>query len=154
MKITIQEGFNKEELQFAKWDFGFMGKALDDRGESALEFTKNNCTKALLVDYNPDEMEICIDQKKYIVDYLDDYFKLLKGKNILIESTTLNFSEILLLLAGAKNICSKITILYLEPKSYERKRTSTLVDRRQFELSGETPVYKPIPGFAGLLNQD
>lgn len=154
MLIFTQEGDFSKDLRFTEWDIGFVGSALDDRGEGAIDFLRDNCEKLIEVNYDPVEMELAIGEKSYIVDDLDTYFETIGNKRVVIESTTLNFSEILLLLSGIKSVVGHATVLYIEPKSYERKRTVTFVEKRQFELSGETPVYKPIPGFAGLLNED
>ena len=120
MLIFTQEGDCSKDLKFTKWDIGFVGSALDDRGEGAIEFLRDNCEKLIEVNYDPVEMELSIGEKSYIVDDLETYFETIGKKKVVIESTTLNFSEILLLLPGIKSAVGHATVLYVEPKNYER----------------------------------
>ncbi len=143
----MQEKEEKSLLNFNKWDLGFFGLPIDDRGKEANIFINDNCADLISLNYNADEMTLKVDDDDCLIDELDDKFKFIENKRVLIEATTLTFAEILLTIKQAKMHSCEITILYLEPVSYSKKRTELRVHKREFELSDNTPGYKPIPGF-------
>lgn len=154
MVLKMQEADLKDGLDFTKWDFSFVGESVDDRGDCALKFAEENSGKKLTVLYDASEMELSVGKKSFIIDELEEQFKFLQDKKVLLEATTLNFAEILLLLKQMRGKCSEIGISYLEPKHYSKRRTDLIIHRREYELSGETLGYKPIPGFTGYSFHD
>lgn len=147
MKLVMQEKDVKEHLVFEKWDFGFFGLPIDDRGNEASQFINDNCDKLVSLNYDANEMTLKLDNIDCLIDELDEKFNFIKNKRILIEATTLTFAEILLTIKQAKIHSCNLTVLYLEPVSYSQKRTEFRVHKREFELSASTPGYKPIPDF-------
>lgn len=147
MKLVMQEKDVKEHLKYEKWDFGFFGLPIDDRGNEANQFIKDNCANLISLSYDSDEMTLKLDDVDCLIDELDDKFKFIENRKVLIEATTLTFAEILLTIKQAKIHNCYLTVLYLEPVSYSKKRTEFRVHKREFELSDNTPGYKPIPGF-------
>lgn len=147
MILKLQESNNESDISYAKWDLAFIGEPIDDRGKAAIEFALKNSKENILTEYNADEMSLKFADKLVMIDDLDEEFRFIENKRILIESTTVNFVELLLILKQVKNHKCKISILYLEPKSYSKKRAPLIVHRREFELSEETPGFYPIPGF-------
>lgn len=147
MNLTLQESLTKDELVHNIWDFAFIGESIDDRGAEAIEFGKVNSKNLITLKYDAEEMILHYDDKESSIDDIDDDFTFLNGKSILIESTTTNFVELLLILRQAKINNCKISILYLEPMSYVKNRAPLIVHRREFELSEETPGFYPVPIF-------
>lgn len=154
MILYMQEAENFNTLDFGKWDFAFIGDSVDDRGDEAFSFSQNNSSKIIQLVYNANDMELSFDDKAIMIDDLEEEFDFIQNKKVLIEATTLNFAELLLLLKHIKLKASNISILYLEPKSYTRINTEPIIHRREFELSGETLGYIPIPGFSGFSLED
>jgi hypothetical protein len=151
MNLQLQESSNKNDLNHDKWDFAFIGEKLDDRGDQAIKFGDLHSTKLIIVKYSAEEMVLSFDGKDSSIDDIEDDFKFLQNKKILIESTTVNFVELLLILQQAKINNCHTAILYLEPKSYSKKRTSLIVHRREFELSEQTLGFYPVPGFVNTF---
>ena len=147
MKLSLQESEFKEDLIHNNWDYSFIGESLDDRGVEAIEFCKNNSKRSIVLRYESEDMILHYNEKISSIDDNDDDFEFLKDKKILIESTTTNFVELLLILKQAKLHNCRTSILYLEPVSYVKKRASLIIHRREFELSDETPGFYPVPGF-------
>jgi len=157
MKLLMQEF---EELpdnnlgQNLIWDIGFFGRALDERGNTATTFVTERCSKVMTIHYDAENMGLEIDGEVIDVDDLESAFEFIKEKNLIIEATTLSFPEILLLLKHIKEHALGITIIYLEPNSYSRKRFEPVIDRREYELSKEYLGYIPIPGFSGSFSEE
>ena len=78
------------------------------------------------------------------------------GKTILIDSTTLNFAEILILTQALKDLkVDKVSIIYVEPVKYNRKSKSRdILHQRDFELSESIVGYEAIPGHALLVTSE
>ncbi|MER3374800.1 MAG: hypothetical protein RIM83_09220 [Allomuricauda sp.] len=150
----MQEEIDSSKLSFDRWDISFVGKPLDDRGDEATTFIKENSKEVIEIKYNAYEMTFKYGSKTVLIDDLDDVFTFLQSKNILIEATTMSFAELLLLLKQAKINDCDISILYLEPRSYAQIRTPLIIHRREFELSQETPGFFPIPGFIKSYSPD
>jgi len=150
----MQEEEDSSKLLFEKWDISFVGIPLDDRGNVANSFIEINSEKVIEVKYDAYEMALMVDGKLALIDDLDEFFSFIEKKRILIESTTMSFAEMLLILKQTKQYDCDISILYLEPKSYSQIRTPLIIHRREFELSHETPGFFPIPGFIKSYSDD
>jgi hypothetical protein len=150
----MQEQKDKSKLIFKKWDYAFTGLAIDDRGEEANDFIINNSTEVIEVKYEANEMVLKIKEKLINIDDLYEEFKFVENKRILIEATSLTFAEILLIINEVEDKNCELSILYLEPVSYSKKRTELIVHRREYELTGENLGFIPIPGFINALSED
>lgn len=128
----------------------FHGDNLDDRGDLSLETLNQKAIKLLNIKYDEDDFRVKIkdmDSLSY-EEYLL-FFKSLSYENIIIESTTLGFVEILYLLKGIKlnsNI-KNIQIIYFEPQEYKFKNNS-ITTYNDFQLSDRFKTFPPIPGFS------
>lgn len=154
MTLLMHEHSGAPTDKAYQWDFAFIGLSLDDRGNIATKFIKNSSSVIEKVKYDAEEMQLHIGNDKHDIDDLDDKFEFVQDQKVLIEATTLSFSEILLILKHIEDKNALITILYLEPESYSRKRDEPIIHRREFELSGENLGYIPIPGFTSSFSED
>jgi len=154
MQIAIQEEEKEINLSFEDYDYIFIGRSIDDRGDKAIEYVKNHLNgSTIILQYLSIEMQLKIGQRPIHLDDLDTEMKMIKSKSILLEATTLNFTEILLVLDQAKKLDCFVSLLYLEPKSYSKPR-GELIHKRDFSLSVESPGFIPIPGFTNLFKSE
>jgi len=151
MNLSLQESSEGFALDHGPWDFAFIGEKLDERGGQAIAFGTSHSTKLIRVKYNAEDMILSFGDKDSSIDEIEDDFKFLQNKKILIESTTVNFVELLLVLQQAKINGCETSILYLEPKSYSKRRMPEIVHRREFELSEQTLGFYPVPGFVNTF---
>jgi len=144
-----------DSLQFDKWDTAIIGPIVDDRGAAAGEFATKNSQCVHTLAYNPRALEIIFDQKPYVAEDVHKVIEAFASGRILLETTTLRFTEILLFLQGMKRLrFPNISMLYLEPEWYYRHRRDHVLDRRKFELSDEVDVFSGVPGSLMRLRQD
>lgn len=157
MIINVQEQEDKQSLiPEYKWDLAFSTKSLDQRGIEAIQFLNENSLENYDIEYDPQEMELIINEERINIDKVDDKLNFLKEKKIVVDATTLSFAEILIITKFTITNNIWLDILYLEPKSYSRKRTEVLgkLHSREFELSMVTAGFIPIPGYTNSLYGD
>lgn len=156
MKIKIREESNINKIKpDLNWDYSFYQKSFDQRGIEATEFIKKHSDICLEIEYNYEDMVVSIDGRLTNIDEIDSKLSFLNGKSVILEATTLSFVELLLLIKFTVSNDITVDILYLEPKSYSKKRTESggMLHSREFELSGITPGFIPIPGFTNSFGQ-
>jgi hypothetical protein len=107
-----------------------------------------------LIRYSPESLQVNVDTTSVVVDeFATAIAPLLKGR-LLLESTTLGLAEIVLCCKALRTLgYDAFDIAYVEPKDYHSPRRQLLLHRRDFELSGEVPGYRAIPGSAVLLGE-
>jgi hypothetical protein len=154
----MQEADSAAELSAGNWDAALVGRALDDRGTSAIEFLAAAVGQVITLDYDPDGFKLSVDDNKIGVDNLEDYIDRFSGMSLVLECTTLGFVETFLCCRALFNKGFRtLSFLYVEPQSYTLReatfRRSQLLHKRHFELSDEVPGYKAIPG-ATLIMTD
>lgn len=155
MNLMMQEGYSDSDLHFDKWDIAFTGKIYDQRGKVACDFIKPNSTVIYSLEYKPTDFQLIVNNKNIEVDDIETSLPVFLDKNIVIESTTLNFSEILIITKALKSQgIKRLTFLYLEPGSYFRGQQNNVLHRRDFDLSKEVPGFQAIPGFSFLLTEE
>jgi hypothetical protein len=156
MKIEMQFSDTPDKLSQIKWDVSFIGRPVDERGTKALEFITSNSKECVSFEYIPVEFKISINGDTFDKDDIIDHLRIYSGKSILIDSTTLDFAEILILSqaiqdSGVKDFC----ITYVEPVNYKRKsKNIDILHRRDFELSESIIGYEAIPGHALLVTNE
>jgi len=153
MKIRMQYNETPDRLTHRDWEIAFLGKAVDERGSKALEFINSNCKECIYFEYIPKEFKVVLNDNKYDKDDIDSHLKGIIDKKILIDSTTLDFAEILILTQSFKDIGIKeLDISYVEPIKYKTKaKTTDILHKRDFELSESIIGYEAIPGHALLV---
>lgn len=145
-----------ERLFHDKWDLSFVGEPIDDRGLKALEYISANTSRSILFKYIPKEFKTRLDEDELDKDDIVEYLAFLSGKKVLVDSTTLNFAEILILTQALIEVGVKdIEILYVEPVKYKRKsKGRDILHKRDFELSEGVVGYEAIPGHALLVTNE
>lgn len=142
--VFFRESFEScSKFVFQRNSVLFHGDAVDDRGEAATQIKGETISKKVLVKYNPDSMSISIDGEEVSADLATEKIKpLVAGKNVALESTTLGFAELFLLVNSLVEIKFRsINIVYIEPREY----TKTKPGADSFALSSLNAGYKPIP---------
>jgi len=154
MKILTTCFDQENEVPEKNWDVGFYGEALDVRGQKSISFLQAKVKQAFKIIYNPAEFTVSIDSEIIQKDDLEDYFDKYKWDNVLIDSTTVGFVELLLTIKKALKKSERFEILYLQPEYYKKKDNSTILRNREFDITSEMPGYQAIPGFSSLLQSD
>lgn len=152
MHIVMEYGSCYNELEKEKWNYAFWGNELDLRGESAIEAVKNCAEMGIKVVYQPNDCALLVNDNEMVgVDDAEDYLKgigVSKNSKVVLECTSLGFSEMLVLMQAFKNLGSNfIDALYLEPKHYAKQQTKAF-NRRNFSLTTSFEGFKAIPGHA------
>ncbi len=151
MNIVMEYGATDKEITQNNWDYSFCGRIIDERSRFALEFAKNHSQKCLESRYEAKAFTLFFNgSESCIADDVDDYLRekgVAKESSVLLECTTLEVSEMLLLMQALKNIgVVRFDALYLEPKHYTHK--PNFRDRHHFELSQSFEGFIGIPGHA------
>nr|WP_315167758.1 hypothetical protein [uncultured Flavobacterium sp.] len=156
MKITMQFTDSVCSLDYSDWDIAFVGNAINKRGNEGLEFIKEKSSQVIIIEYIPSIFKMKFGEDEFFVDDINKLLESHIGKNILIDSTTLNFAEILIIMQALKDLCiSNFSILYIEPKNYNIKdKVADILHQRDFELSESIVGYEAIPGHALLLTSE
>ena len=144
------------DLSHTKWDIAFISCAIDERGEKAIEYITQNSNKIVSFEYIPKEFKTKFDSAVFDKDDTVNYLVDINGKSVLIDSTTLNFAEILILTQALLDVGVKeIEILYVEPVKYKHKRKGVdILHMRDFDLSESIIGYEAIPGHALLVTNE
>lgn len=156
MKITMQFSDSVCSLDYSDWDIAFVGNAINKRGNEGLEFIKEKSSQVIIIEYIPSIFKMKFGEDEFFVDDINKLLESHIGKNILIDSTTLNFAEILIIMQALKDLgISNFSILYIEPKNYNIKdKVADILHQRDFELSESIVGYEAIPGHALLLTSE
>jgi hypothetical protein len=156
MKIVMQIGDIPNKLSYSRWNIAFVGIPLDERGEKSIEFLRSYADKVIPFQYFNKEFEIKLMDDVFDIDDVEEKLTAYSSENIIIDTTTMSFSEILILCQSFKNLEIKdITLLYIEPIRYKHKSLGNgILERRGFELSDEISGYEAIPGHALSLSND
>ncbi len=147
MNILMQEAVTNSSLHSALHSVALVGDAVDDRGRAAHSYLTGLGATLVCVKYIPGSFQVSIGGKLIEADQLDPMLRQY-GPVLMLEATTLGIAEILLLSRAANEAdMSGIDYLYVEPESYFNARRTSLLHKRDFDLSERFPGYRPIPGF-------
>ncbi|MFD2165658.1 hypothetical protein ACFSJY_05215 [Thalassotalea euphylliae] len=142
------------------YDLIFCGLSIDDRTTHINELINKNCRSESIykVKIDIERYSLCFNDEALPILNLSDFFvsKVTTETNIrvLIEATSLDFSEILYLLHGLKVLEGKIELVlsYLEPEDYSNANTH-LKEKEEFLLSESQQKFIGLPLFS-VNNQD
>lgn len=153
----MQEAETSLDLAHQGWEIGIIGNILDDRGQAAVQFLTQHTDRLINIKYDSNDFSVNIDNEHYNADNIDEFWKSLDGKTLVLEATTLGFVELFLCCQASYNLnFPELDFLYIEPKSYRLRqilpKKTRLLHKRDFELSGEVPGYKAIPGATQMLS--
>ena len=121
----------------------FHGKAVDERGQTAMGEDLKNVASRVMVEYDYALMTIDIGGNKIDADKATNAIApIINGRNVVLESTTLGFAELFLLIRSLIDLKKRnFLIVYIEPEQYSR----TQPGGDSFALSELNVGYKPIP---------
>lgn len=128
-------------------DIFFYGEELDER--TGLAIKKVNASNALQVKYIKDEYKIKLNDKKFKLLELKNALVSMSPKSLIIDSTSLDFPEILYLFYAIDMIKSieSLTVLYIEPKEYSKSVSTEGVDE-EYQLSDGRQPFSSLPVFS------
>lgn len=128
-------------------DVFFYGEELDER--TGLAIKKVNASNAIQVKYVKNDYALKFNDDKYKLLELKNALESMSPKRIIIDSTSLDFPEILYLLYAiniAKGVES-LTVLYIEPKEYNKSVSTDGVDE-EYQLSDGRQPFSSLPVFS------
>lgn len=138
----------------------FCGVPIDDRGDKLLEEIGKHTDKIVTVSFDIETYTISLNDQPYPIMRPNSGFnELISNFNfdsILIESTTIGFIELLIVLKWFDTAeIETIEICYAEPENYKR-RTNYMNDlgKHEFDLSSHSGGFKAIPGFAQAISSE
>lgn len=128
-------------------DIFFYGEELDER--TGLAIKKVNASNAFQVKYVKDEYALKLNGNKYKLLALKDALISMSPKKVIIDSTSLDFPEILYLFYSINMIegIESFTVLYIEPKEYS-KSPSTEGGDEEYQLSDGRQPFSSLPVFS------
>lgn len=126
------------------------GEHLDDRGVLAVSLGSSGVDRAL-VHYDNEEMMLTLNGVSVSADLCVDLFRSLPSdKPVVLEATTLGFSELFLSIRALIDLgANRIEIIYVEPLDYTKRKGGD-----QYALSELIKGYKPIPNSIVDLTSD
>lgn len=152
MRLQLQEGETQGDIQWGSWQVVLHGEALDDRGRSVLQELAGKAALMRMMRYLPESLEVEVESAPVGVDEFSDALGTFVTGRVLLEATTLGLAEIVLCCKALRSLGhDEFDIVYVEPNDYHRPQRGRLLHKRDFELSGEVPGYRAIPGSALLL---
>lgn len=150
MNIVMEYGEDSSELTSRNWSMAFCGRSLDARSLKAIEYL-NNKTEALLnFHYDAETFQFFLNNQSENIDDIEEFFLTndLVKQNIIIDATSLDFAELLILCQTYKNLgILNIDILYIEPAQYVVP-VHRLTENRYFDLSKKIRGFLAIPKHA------
>lgn len=135
------------------YDIAFFGQDLDDRGRRSHALTRASAREAHAISYNPAEFSVAVGGETFRADARDAFSVRFAGAKILLDATTLDVPELLLLCACYCNApgVERIGFIYVEPQGY--KSSSEAGGTHGFDLSSSFSSFYPIPGFTPELSR-
>ena len=151
MDIELRQGPRPSSVWSDNYDLAFCGDALDDRGRSALAELSWRSRNTYTVQYEEDSMSLHVNGQRTTPSQLKEIVAAAHSA-IALETTTLGFVEVLQCCRAAHGAVSTLDCLYVEPQSYRRSNDSHIMQKRDFELSGEIAGFRGIPGATRMLD--
>lgn len=144
-----------EDVVFSEnYDIIFLGISidLDDRSELVDKYLVKTFPKEKIyyVSYQSKTFNMSINGQIYSLNDAYELIKKARGSRVLIECTTIDFVEIVLILNQIYGKVELIDFLYLSPGSYG-KGFSPSINTHDFKLSDSLSKSMPIPGFTPML---
>ena len=129
------------------YDIFFYGEELDER--TGLAIKKVNTSNALQVKYIKNEYKLKLNDDKFKLLELKSSLEYFSPKSIIIDSTSLDFPEILYLLYAINMVkgIELLTVLYIEPKEYSKSASKEGVDE-EYQLSDGRQPFSSLPVFS------
>ncbi|UUZ74588.1 hypothetical protein LP414_19555 [Polaromonas sp. P1(28)-13] len=137
-------------------DVAFHGSdTLDDRSKHSVKISRSIGRRHVLVEYDPANFELVLNGKRYRSDSLEDIPREYKANSIVLDATTMEFPEIVLILHAYNMLMSRprCGFIYVEPERYKRKPPEEAVAQgAAFNLSSGSRAKNAIPPFTRMLS--
>lgn len=135
------------------YDVAFFGQTLDDRGIRSLALSRASAVLTHAISYVPAEFVLTVDGKTFRADARTEFVAEFPAKKVLLDATTLDLPELLLLCAAYCNdpAVEQIGFVYVEPEGY--KSNAAAGGTHAFSLSSQYSLFNPIPGFTPELSR-
>jgi len=154
--MKIKEYSSIDDFECTMDSIFFYGKKIDDRSITMVDLISSQCTHGYEIIYLNKTNSFKINDNSIKFNELEkamrESIKKNNIKNIVLESTSLGYTELLIILLNLskENSSIEITILYAEPLEYTKK-TQNELDSEIYELSEDYHPHKYIKPF--LLNE-
>jgi len=154
--MKIKEYAAIDDLECTSNSLFFYGNKIDDRSIKMVDFLSLQCSYSLEVLYENKTNSFIVNGSNIkfneLARYMLEEIKKKNIQNILLESTSLGYTELLIILfnLSKENNSIEIRILYAEPLEYTKKSKNEL-DSETYELSEDYHPHKYIKPF--LLNE-
>lgn len=158
MQFLRQDVLTKHDIETLHgFDIAFHGQAdIDDRSQFSSALTKQGAHASHLVSYNSDTFTLSVGNKSYKTDSIVDLPRDFRASAILIDATTMEFPEIVLLLAaynsGPRGKKPRCAFIYTEPLGYtKRPKEEAISLGAAFNLSSGFKAKNPIPPYTMMF---
>ena len=144
------EQLNQEEELGCSYDLVFVGTPIDERGQASIEKAKIAAKQLIEVHYDQETFCLFAQGRLFSANPrgLRQFTEAFPATRLLVEATTLEFPEILLLIKAYLSVESlEIGFFYVEPESYEKRVGQDAEDLHAFALRDGYRAFSPIPGF-------
>ncbi len=142
-----------QDLQFSNYQLIFHGSAIDERTEAVLEeISLVNPDLCHQVKWNNHEKKILLDDKHYSLSDFRQAFDLIDIANVLVDSTSLDFPELVYIFQLFSEKELNIDVIYLEPQDYLKKHSD--VGEYNFDLTSKQQNFTGLPEFSSPTGND
>lgn len=157
MKFLRQDIVSESEAaEVGQFDVAFVGRDdLDDRSRHSSALSRAVARRHCTVKYNAAAFTLSVDGQVMSVNDLEDLFRSVRAHSILLDATTLEFPEILYVLAAYRmqSPRPRCGFFYVEPEGYKIKESGTdVVPGSAFDLSNGFKDRSSLPRFTRLLS--
>ncbi|NYF22626.1 hypothetical protein HDC36_004103 [Xanthomonas sp. JAI131] len=137
------------------FDIVFHGQAIDDRGDLSLRIAIASAPVSVSVSYDPHNFQISLNGTPLRVADLERLRESYLGRRVLLDATSLDAVEILILTRAFLHCDSprELGYLYAEPEHYHPASDDISMDLF-FSFADQFIGLKPVPGFAPELRPD
>lgn len=152
--LTIEQ-INKNANISCMYDLAFVGAPIDERGQASIEKAKVSAKEIVDVHYDQDQFSLSARGNIFPANPrgFRQFTEEFPATRLLIEATTLEFPEILLLIKAYLSVESLVIgFFYVEPESYEERVGQDAEDLHAFALREGYRNFSPIPGFTPMLS--
>ncbi len=158
MQFLRQDVLTLSEIERLRgFDIAFHGLSnIDDRSGYSVAHAKQAAKTSHLVSYDSDTFTLTVGGQSYKADAVVDLMRDLRASSILLDATTMEFPEIVLILhaynslpRGRKPRCA---FIYTEPEGYSKKPTDEAISPGvAFNLSSGFKAKNPIPPYTMMF---
>lgn len=137
------------------YDIAFVGNPLDMRGQLSVSKAHTAAPIVVSITYDPNDFSLKTSSNTYAANRrgFEALVARFPGSRILLDTTTLEFPEILLLIKSYLSVDNiHLGFLYTEPESYAERDGAKAENLHSFELRERFQEFTPIPGFTPLLS--